>query len=135
MRTNLIVVLGCLSIAISCVDADDRCGDYEWNPAKRACHIPDDTVASGNDTESDSDLTPQMAAPCDADADCAQYNTDYCLIVAPDPGFCTLKNCTSLPNGCPTGYVCCVSVFTNMFVDHCMPEDAFDELGGTLCAH
>lgn len=139
----------CLVIVASCVDDDDRCGKYQWDPSTNSClvvetistdtQIADTGTGSSQDTgtesssDSDSGTTPVMNMPCDVDADCLQYNTDYCLIVQSDPGVCTLKNCVDTPDICPTGYICCDSLMTALFLDHCMANDVYAELGAALC--
>jgi hypothetical protein len=88
-------------------------------------------VDGGIDSE-DSPPPPILGEPCQSDADCAVYNADYCNLAATDP-FCSLKDCMELPDGCPTGFSCCVSPSPEWFLDHCMPSDIYEEIKEMLC--
>lgn len=140
----LSVIWGILTI--SCIKDNDRCGDFEWDPVsgcigpsmstdseKDAGVVPD--VDGGDELDNDtSDSVPILGELCESDADCAVYNANYCNTAADDP-FCTLKDCSNLPNGCPAeGYFCCVTIDPNWYPDHCMPPSVPMDLRPVLCS-
>lgn len=135
----------CAIVFLSCTDNDERCGDRVWNERNLWCESPDDSSSaggdSGTDTSGDTDSsTDSAAAPilggaCSSDADCTQYNANHCLIVQGGAGspFCTLKDCSTAQDNCPSGYICCGTPDASMYPTHCMPSDVFSESGSFLC--
>lgn len=109
--------------ASSCLpDEEERCsGGYSWNPVTGACTEgktkKDDGVATGIDqdasAEPDSDtiILSGLGETCASQDECAGYDANVCFVVPGyvNVGFCTVTNCSSDPDDCPSGYGCCVT--------------------------
>jgi hypothetical protein len=129
-------------LSVSCMLDDNRCGSFEWDPISENCIQKFDTGGSdsepndggvidgGEDSEDSSPII--MGQPCQSDAECDEYNTNYCNLAADEP-FCTFKDCTALPDGCPSGYSCCVSISPDWYPDHCMQEEIYEQVKELLC--
>jgi hypothetical protein len=140
MRAMMTILCTVWAVAlISCIDDDDRCGDLEWQEANLWCQGATDTsvvdtgTGAGTDTATDSMPAPILGEACNSDADCTQYNADYCLIAPQGGNFCTLKNCSATPDNCPDGYTCCVMSPDSGFVTHCMPNEFYTAMGTQYC--
>lgn len=118
---------------ISCIDDDDRCGDLKWDETNRWCAGEIDTTPAVVDTATDSGSAPVLGEVCNSDADCAQYNANYCLLATGQDNFCTLKNCSTTPNNCPSGYTCCGQPPGTAYETHCMPNETYTTMGAQIC--
>jgi hypothetical protein len=141
MRVMMTILCTVWAVAlISCIDDDDRCGDLKWEETNLWCAgemdtstAVVDTTGPGTDTATDSMPAPILGEVCNSDADCAQYNANYCLPAQGQDNFCTLKNCSATPNNCPSGYSCCVISPGTGYETHCMPNETYTTMGAQIC--
>ncbi|MBN2717612.1 MAG: hypothetical protein JXX14_17300 [Deltaproteobacteria bacterium] len=134
MRKTLILFnLIWLMFALSCADNDNRCGDYELDTSGVSCIVPQDTaIVDTNDTSP----PPVLGEACASDADCTQYNADYCVLIpGTAEGFCSVRDCTVSPDSCPDEYTCCDTINKNDWPIHCMPTDFYAQYGDTICVN
>ncbi len=103
-------------VAVGCeLDPDDRCQDgFYWDEDVLSCRLvevdtePDAGPDPDAGTDTDTNTTSGIGTQCYSDADCADFEANYCQLhpLEPEnPGVCTFKDC--LPGECPTGYLCC----------------------------
>jgi hypothetical protein len=128
-------------VLCACDIADeDRCPDgMVWVAQYKSCQL----VSDGQDTDdpgdggADGGGVSGMGEECMTDADCEEYEADYCALdpFAPDdPGYCTVYDCE--PGACPGDYVCCDCTGVGLEAPFCLqPADAEAAAGyGCTCS-
>ncbi len=95
---------------------EDRCSEGEYFEGYACWPIEPDSgtpdTEEPEDTDTNTDALPEgMNQPCTGPGseDCAGYVADFCL---GDPfndyvGICTIKDCTTAPDNCPSDWRCC----------------------------
>lgn len=143
MRPMIVILITLwLVLSTSCLDNNNRCGKLKFDQSTTYCVRPFDSTdpgpgddKDGGDADGGGDSeapSPVLGASCTSDAECAVYNANYCNLAASEP-FCTLSDCTALPDGCPSGYDCCVSISPDWYPDHCMPSATYAVMKENLC--
>ena len=108
-----VIVLWALLYVACTMDDADRCPDGYffmedlWACCNSETHMPneenDRCIPDSDDSGAgDGGDSSGIGEPCTSDADCSDYEANFCLVAV---AVCTFEGCDS--TGCPDGYTCC----------------------------
>jgi hypothetical protein len=123
----------------SCSVGSNKCGNgfYETQGAcKKGVATGGTTSTAINDADLDglagdgsTETVTGMGDECTTQSDCAGKDANYCAL---DPtsgvGLCTIEDCTTSPDNCPSGYRCCQMPVELKYPAMCLPPTTYNML-------
>lgn len=123
--TAWIMVLTLIGI-FGCVSEDEAC-DPGWMIQGYYCvPSPDSGISESGGA--------QLGEACEKSEECSEQ-ASLCMNnpTSPDPGYCTIAECTVNPNDCPEGYHCCdLSIMSSSLPTACLNETDYQALSTML---